>query len=77
MGRSAAGPGHGPAVSTGGRRMKKIAISREPIRTADLADELTDRSCGAYVSFEGWVRDHNEGRVVRSLEYEVYRPLAV
>ena len=27
--------------------------------------------------FEGWVRDHNEGREVLRLEYEVYEPLAV
>ena len=57
--------------------MRRMVISSEPIRIPDLVAELTDRSCGAYVSFEGWVRDHNEGRVVEALEYEVYRPLAV
>lgn len=27
--------------------------------------------------FEGWVRNENEGRAVRRLEYEVYEPLAI
>jgi molybdopterin synthase catalytic subunit len=42
-----------------------------------LRDGLTDRAAGAYVGFEGWIRDHNEGREVLRLEYEVYEPLAV
>lgn len=35
-----------------------------------------DNRCGALVAFEGRVRDHNEGRAVERLEYEIYRPLA-
>ncbi|MEM9304666.1 MAG: molybdenum cofactor biosynthesis protein MoaE [Pseudomonadota bacterium] len=51
--------------------------------TADAIDpvacyaQLQDHSCGACVTFEGWVRNHQDGREVRSLEYEVYHPLAV
>ena len=26
--------------------------------------------------FEGWIRNHNEGRAVLRLEYEIYRPIA-
>ena len=33
--------------------------------------------CGAVVTFEGRVRNHNEGFLVDSLEYEVYNTLAV
>jgi molybdopterin synthase catalytic subunit len=33
--------------------------------------------CGAVVTFEGRVRNHNEGNAVDSLEYEVYDTLAV
>ena len=33
--------------------------------------------CGACVSFEGWVRNHNEGRSVLRLEYEAYPALAL
>ena len=38
---------------------------------------LRDDRCGACILFEGRVRNHNEGRVVERLEYEVYEPLAV
>lgn len=38
--------------------------------------ELQDPEAGAYVSFEGWVRNHNEGKPVKSLEYEAYPALA-
>ena len=48
------------------------SLDRDAFRTA-----LQDVSCGAFVLFEGWVRDHNEGREVLQLEYEVYEPLAV
>ena len=48
------------------------AIDLEAFRRGQL-----DTSCGAYVQFEGWVRDHNEGQAVLRLEYEVYEPLAV
>ncbi|MBE9549204.1 MAG: molybdenum cofactor biosynthesis protein MoaE [Proteobacteria bacterium] len=41
-----------------------------------LRDELTDHSAGGYVSFEGWVRDHNEGQQVLKLAYEAYPLLA-
>ncbi len=39
--------------------------------------ELLDSGAGGYVSFEGWVRDHNEGQEVTSLEYEAFQELAV
>ena len=32
---------------------------------------------GAIATFTGLVRDHNQGRRVRFLEYEAYEPLAV
>lgn len=38
---------------------------------------LNDPSCGGYAAFEGWVRDHNEGRRVHRLEYEAFEPLAI
>jgi len=39
--------------------------------------EILDVAAGAYVSFEGWVRDHNEGREVVRLEYEAFQELAL
>jgi molybdopterin synthase catalytic subunit len=37
---------------------------------------LLDAHAGAYASFEGWVRDHNEGQAVLGLNYSAYRALA-
>lgn len=39
--------------------------------------ELMSPSCGGYVTFEGWVRNHNEGHDVNLLEYQAYEALAV
>ena len=52
-------------------------ISAEPIDIPELAASLTDRTAGAFASFEGWVRDHNDGRQVDALDYEVFAPLAL
>jgi len=54
-----------------------FAISAESLNRKALRASLQDVSSGAFVLFEGWVRDHNEGRKVLQLEYEVYEPLAV
>ncbi|MEL6949642.1 MAG: molybdenum cofactor biosynthesis protein MoaE [Pseudomonadota bacterium] len=54
-----------------------MAISATPINTAALRASLADVRAGAIVTFEGWVRNLNEGRDVEALEYEVYAPLAV
>jgi molybdopterin synthase catalytic subunit len=48
------------------------AVDPDALRRA-----FADPACGAYTSFEGRVRDHNEGRRVLRLEYESYAPLAV
>jgi molybdopterin synthase catalytic subunit len=47
------------------------------IDTAEARRELLDLGAGGYASFEGWVRDHNEGREVIRLEYEAFQELAV
>jgi sulfur-carrier protein adenylyltransferase/sulfurtransferase len=57
--------------------MATFRFSREPIDEASLRAELADAACGGYASFEGWVRDHNEGLRVRHLEYEAFEPLAI
>lgn len=54
-----------------------FGLVREPIDVAALRAALADPACGGYAAFEGWVRDSNEGRRVRHLEYEAYEPLAV
>jgi len=57
--------------------MSAFRISDQAIELGAFREQLQDRSCGAYVQFDGWVRDHNEGQRVLRLEYEVYEPLAV
>ena len=54
-----------------------IRISAEPIDGNALKRELADPHCGGFVAFEGWVRNHHEGRAVERLEYEAYAPLAL
>jgi molybdopterin synthase catalytic subunit len=47
------------------------------IDTAAARAELRDPGAGGFVTFEGWVRDFNEGREVSALEYEAFQALAV
>jgi molybdopterin/thiamine biosynthesis adenylyltransferase/molybdopterin synthase catalytic subunit/rhodanese-related sulfurtransferase len=51
-------------------------FSTSPLETAALQRELRDESCGGFASFEGWVRNHNEGQAVTRLEYEAFAELA-
>jgi molybdopterin synthase catalytic subunit len=51
-------------------------ISSEPIDPAALSRELRDPAAGACATFEGWVRNRNDGRMVRALDYEAYSALA-
>jgi len=53
-----------------------FAVTAAPIRLEALRAQLENTACGAAVFFEGRVRDHNEGRRVERLEYEVYAPIA-
>jgi molybdopterin synthase catalytic subunit len=41
-----------------------------------LKRTLTGDASGACVTFEGWVRDHNEGAPVLALEYEAHAAIA-
>ena len=51
-------------------------ISPSPLDVAALQRSLADERAGACVTFEGWVRNRNEGQPVQSLEYEAYAVLA-
>ncbi len=57
--------------------MMRFRLTQAAIDTAQARRELLDSGAGGYVSFEGWVRDHNEGREVTRLEYEAFQELAV
>lgn len=52
-------------------------IVQASIDTQRAREGLRDVASGAYASFEGWVRNHHEGRGVSSLEYHAYPRLAL
>ena len=56
--------------------MPRFTLSETPFDTATLRAQLLDARVGAYASFEGWVRNHNEGRQVDGLRYEAHASLA-
>ena len=56
--------------------MKRFELAASEIDVVDLHLALRDEHAGAFASFEGWVRDHNEGRAVDGLHYEAYVALA-
>lgn len=51
-------------------------LSNQAIDPQALAQAVRDPAAGGFASFEGWVRNHHEGRSVKSLEYEAYPALA-
>lgn len=56
--------------------MRRFHLSKSPLHIAPLREALSHPTAGAFASFEGWVRDHNEGRAVEGLHYEAYIALA-
>ena len=53
-----------------------FSLSAKSIIGPDLRDDMKRGSAGACVVFEGWVRDHNDGKEVVRLEYEAYEAMA-
>lgn len=56
--------------------MRRFAISTTAFDVAALRESLHDVRAGGFASFEGRVRDHNDGRTVHGLRYEAYVALA-
>lgn len=66
------------ADAEGGRLMEpRFALSDRPIDPARERRRLADPRAGGYAAFEGWVRDHDDGRAVVGLDYQVYPELAL
>ncbi len=57
--------------------MMRFRFTESAIDAAAARRELLDHGAGGYVSFEGWVRDHNEGQEVTRLEYEAFQALGL
>jgi molybdopterin synthase catalytic subunit len=51
-------------------------LTDDPIEPRALVERVMRRSDGAYVLFEGVVRDHHDGKAVESIFYDAYRPMA-
>lgn len=51
-------------------------LTDDPIDPRALVAGVMRNSDGAYVLFEGVVRNHHEGRAVESIFYDAYRPMA-
>ena len=51
-------------------------ITDSTIDVISLTEELTHPAGGAFVEFEGRVRNNNEGESVTALDYQAYKPLA-
>ena len=56
--------------------MARFELADTPFDPATLRAGLLDDRVGGYASFEGWVRNHNDGRNVTGLRYEAYAALA-
>ncbi len=54
-----------------------FSFSDNAIDIDALRKTLCDPACGGYCSFEGWVRNNNEGHDVTRLEYEAFVDLAI
>ena len=57
--------------------MSRFSFAHQALSAATVRQQVTAATSGAYVAFEGWVRDHNEGRQVLRLEYEAFESLGL
>ena len=62
--------------SLGADVARAFAITAEPIDPDTLKRRLEADHAGACVTFEGWVRNLNEGEAVDALEYETHAGIA-
>lgn len=54
-----------------------VRLVHEPIDVVEALAGVVSERAGAVVTFDGRVRDHAEGRRVKSLYYEAYEPMAL
>lgn len=52
-----------------GGRVVRVEISPEPFNEAEIVAATTDDKAGAVITFNGVVRNHDQGRDVESIEY--------
>lgn len=54
-----------------------FSLTTAPIDTAAARSALIGAHSGGCVSFEGWVRDHHNGKAVAKLDYSAYDAMAI
>ncbi len=54
-----------------------FTINLAAIAPEQLQSKLINPAAGGLVVFQGWVRNHNQGKVVNALEYQIYHELAI
>lgn len=54
-----------------------FTLSSQDINAKILREHTLDKTSGGFVCFEGWVRNHNQGKKVLKLCYEAYTNLAI
>lgn len=61
-----------PAMGDGAERARLAEVRQEEISVARMIQAVSDPRCGAVVTFDGVVRDHDGGRGVERLEYSAH-----
>lgn len=61
-----------PTMGEVHERVRHADVTDEPVSTVQMAEAVTDARCGAVVTFDGRVRDHDDGRDVAGLEYSAH-----
>jgi molybdopterin synthase catalytic subunit len=54
-----------------------FTLTKNVIEGVELKQKVKNHRCGAFVCFEGWVRNHNQNKEVTALHYEAHAKLAV
>lgn len=54
-----------------------VDIAQAPLDPAAALEFVSDPRFGGITTFIGRVRDHNHGRIVTGVSYDIFRPLAV
>ena len=55
----------------------RFSLTNLQLPVALLTEQLRNPDCGAFVCFEGWVRNEFQGKPVVKLEYSAYEALAM
>ena len=61
-----------PSMGDAAQRVRCAEIREDPLGVDRMIAAVTDPRCGALVTFDGVVRDHDGGRGVERLEYSAH-----